>query len=299
LNIYKQDIEAFHRDGAVLLKGVLDDQWLQTLEAALELAYFRPDGKTAGMGEALRIDHFPSDQIAELRGFIDNSPLAETVGRLLDSAVRFYMDQVFYKPAGPVIPTPWHQDTCYYNIAGNDLVRAWVSPDAVPRDRSIEVIRGSHLWNVTYHTWVGRDPASDPDAAAQAEARYQNEEAVIGVEAHDGWSYDQAFADSSLPTLPDIEAHRDSFEILGWDYEPGDLLLFQGHIVHSARGDVVAPSPRRALATMWAGDDVHYLHRRGQVIPDPRALYEFKPKNGDVLSQFPSVFPVAWAPGGR
>ena len=94
----------------------------------------------------------------------------------------------------------------------------------------------------------------------------------------------------------DIEAHRDSYDIIGWDYEPGDVLLFHGHIVHSARGDVTSPTPRRAHATMWAGDDVHYLHRRGQVIPDPRALYDFKPKNGASLDSFPSVFPILWSP---
>jgi ectoine hydroxylase-related dioxygenase (phytanoyl-CoA dioxygenase family) len=294
--IQKHDIDAFHRDGAILLKGVLDDHWLQKLEAALEQAYAAPDGKSAGVGEPLRIDHFPSDHITELRAFIETSPLAETVGRLLNAPIRFYMDQVFYKPEGLVVPTPWHQDTCYYNIAGNDLVRAWVSPDTVPRDRSIEVIRGSHRWNVTYHPWVGRDPESDPEGAARANALYENEQAVIGVDAHEHWSYEQAFADPSLPPLPDIEAHRDSFDILGWDYEPGDILLFHGHIVHSARGDVVADSSRRALATMWAGEDIHYLHRRGQVIPDPRALYDFEPKNGDTLDRFPGAFPIAWAP---
>ena len=295
-NTWKQEAEVFQRDGAVLLRGALDANWLRKLEEGLQQAYASPDGKSAGVGDPLRIDHFPSDKIPALREFIDTSPLAEIVGRILNSPIRFYMDQVFYKPEGQVVPTPWHQDTCYYNISGNDLIRAWVSPDPVPRDRSIEVIRGSHCWNVTYHPWVGRDPASDPKGAAKAEALYQNQEPVIGVDAHDTLSYEQAFADSTLPSLPDIEAHRDSFDILGWDYQPGDVLLFHGHIVHSARGDVYSHSPRRALATMWAGEDVHYLHRRGQVIPDPRALYEFKPKNGDTLDQFPSVFPVAWAP---
>ncbi len=40
---------------------------------------------------------------------------------------------------------------------------------------------------------------------------------------------------------------------------------------------------------MWAGNDVHYQHRRGQVIPDPIALYELKPSSGDALERFPSV----------
>ena len=103
----------------------------------------------------LRIDQFPSSQSPALARFVAESPVAELVGRILDSPVRFYMDQMFYKPAGEIEPTPWHQDTCYYNIEGQDLVRAWVSPDPVPREISMEVVRGSHRWNVTYHTWGG------------------------------------------------------------------------------------------------------------------------------------------------
>ena len=47
---------------------------------------------------------------------------------------------------------------------------------------------------------------------------------------------------------------------------------------------------------MWAGPDVHYLHRRGQVIPDPRGLYDYTPKDGDTLDKFPDVFPTVWTP---
>ena len=34
--ITSSDIEAFHRDGAVLLKGALDRNWLELLEDALQ-----------------------------------------------------------------------------------------------------------------------------------------------------------------------------------------------------------------------------------------------------------------------
>ena len=98
----------------------------------------------------------------------------------------------------------------------------------------------------------------------------------------------------SLPLVPDIESHRDSYEILGWDYEPGDVLLFHAHILHGARGNVTAANPRRAHASLWAGDEAcDYLHRIGQIIPDPMALYSHKPKSGQPLSDFPDAFPVA------
>jgi ectoine hydroxylase-related dioxygenase (phytanoyl-CoA dioxygenase family) len=294
--IRRPDIEAFHRDGAVLLKQVLAASWLEMLEEGIEQACATPDATSTGVGDPLRIDQFPADQVPALQQLIERSPLAAIVGTVLNSPVRFYMDQMFYKPAGEIAPTPWHQDTCYYNIAGNDLIRAWVSPDPVPREISMEVVRGSHRWNVTYHTWVGRDPADDPEGAARAEARYAAGEPVIAETAHQRWSYADAFRDPGLPPIPDVEHHRDSFDILGWEYEPGDVLLFHGHILHGAGGSAHWPRPRRSHASMWAGRDVHYLHRRGQVIPDPRGLYARTPKDGDTLDKFPDVFPLAWTP---
>jgi ectoine hydroxylase-related dioxygenase (phytanoyl-CoA dioxygenase family) len=205
------------------------------------------------------------------------------------------MDQLFYKPKGKIEPTPWHQDTSYYNLAGHDLIRAWVSPDPVPREASLEIVRGSHHWNVTYSPLAGRDPETDPDARAMLESAVAGSP-MLGVETHQDWNYFSGVLDKSLPWVPDIESHRDSYEILGWDYRPGDIILFHGHILHSARGGVSLPNPRRAHASLWAGRDVRYLHRIGQVIPDPVALYEHAPRSGQPLSDFPDVFPLAWSP---
>jgi ectoine hydroxylase-related dioxygenase (phytanoyl-CoA dioxygenase family) len=206
------------------------------------------------------------------------------------------MDQMFYKPAGMIVPSAWHQDTCYYNIEGSDLVRAWVCVDPAPRDVSLEVIRGSHLWNITYRPPVGRKAESDPEGAKKMQQALQDGVPIIGKEKFDQWTYFDAFLDDNLPPLPDIEAHRDSFDILGWDYKPGDVILFHGNILHSARGGVTLPHPRRSHASLWAGPDVVYMHRRSQVIPDPIALYDHHPESGQPLAAFPDVFPVAWTP---
>ncbi|MCP4841756.1 MAG: phytanoyl-CoA dioxygenase family protein [Halieaceae bacterium] len=294
--IAPSEIVSLNRDGAVLLKNVLPQLWLDILEEGLEQANRQPGGMSSNVDGPLRIDQFPSNQSPALARFIAESPVAELVGRALDSPVRFYMDQMFYKPAGEIEPTPWHQDTCYYNIEGQDLVRAWVSPDFVPRDISMEVVRGSHRWNVTYHTWVGRPLEEDPEGAARAMKAIAAGEPVIGVEAHDTWSYANAFRDNSMPAAPDIEAYKASFDILGWDYEPGDVLLFHGHILHGAEGGRHSTQPRRAHASMWAGNDIRYIHRLGQVVPDPKGLYRYKPRSGDSLASFPDVFPVVWQP---
>ena len=295
-SISEEEIANFHRDGAVLIKGVLSAQWNDTLAAGLEYSQEHPDGMSAGVSMPLRVDQFPASHSPKLQELLDHSPIAEVVGSVLRAPVRFYMDQMFYKPAGLIAPSAWHQDTCYYNVDGTELVRAWVCADPAPRDISIEVIRGSHLWNITYRPPVGLNPDDDPEGAAALEKAHANGERLIGAEAHQQWTYFDSFSDPSLPVLPNIEANRDSFDILGWDYEPGDVLLFHGNIVHSARGGITVPHPRRSHASLWAGPDVQYLHRRSQAIPDPLKLYEYEPKDGQALAEFPDVFPVAWQP---
>lgn len=294
--ITSEEIEAFHRDGAVLIKGVLSDEWVSLIARGLDYADAHPDAMSEGVEQPLRIDQFPAARSADLRRAVEESPIAEIVGTTLRSPVRFYMDQMFIKPAGELVPTPWHQDTCYYNVEGHDLIRAWVCVDPVPREASLEVVRGSHLWNVTYRTVAGRSAAEDPKRAERAARAFAAGEAFIGPESHEGWSYGDAYLDESLPPIPDVEGHRDSFDVIGWDYEPGDVLLFHGHILHGARGGVRLHNPRRSHASMWAGRDVRYIHRRGQVVPDPAALYALHPKDGQPLGDFPDVFPLAWSP---
>ena len=296
-SITADEIQAFDRDGAVLLKNVIGLQWVDMLAEGLEYANNHPDGMSAGVSEPLRIDQFPASHSPKLKELMDESPIAEIVGSILQDSVRFYMDQMFYKPAGLIAPSAWHQDTCYYNVDGHQLVRAWVCADEAPREVSMEVVRGSHKWNVTYRPPVGMDPASDVAGAKQLEADFADGKILIGREAHDHWTYFDSFLDPSLPVLPEIEATRESFDIFGWDYKPGDVLLFHGNILHSARGGIELPHARRSHASLWMGPDVQYLRRRSQAIPDPLPLYDYEPSDGQFLGDFPEVFPIAWSPG--
>jgi len=295
-SVTQDEIATFHRDGAVLIKQVLPAEWVRLAAEGLDAAMAEPDVMSAELaGGSLRVDQFPAAKSPQLRRLVDQSPIAEIVGRALESPVAFYMDQMFHKPPGLVAPTPWHQDTCYYNLDGHDLIRAWVSPDPVAREVSLEVVRGSHRWNATYAPLAGRDAAADETAREQFDTA-TNDAPVLGREAYENWSYFSGVRDESLPLVPDIDANRDSFDVIGWDYEPGDVILFHGHILHSALGGVVSTDTRRAHASLWAGRDVYYRHRAGQIIPDPIGLYDHEPKTGQPLLEFGDVFPVVWDP---
>jgi len=287
------DRKAFHRDGAVILRNVLEGDWLATLEKGLDECANQPDGMSSEliMGETqIRVDQFPASRSSYLQEFILKSPVGPLVAEMLGTQVRFYMDQMFVKPAGELMATAWHQDTSYYNAEGRDLIRAWISPDPVPRGASLEVVCGSHNWNVTYRPLVGKDPnvREEEHKANLERAReygfYEN--------AGEDFAYNDALLDTSLPEIPDIENNRGSFKILGWDYEPGDVILFHGNLIHAACNDAVLSYPRRAHAIMYAGPNVRYLKRLGQVIPDPKALVAYNPQTGQSLSEFNEVFPL-------
>ena len=121
-----EEVEAFHRDGAVLVKGMLAQEWIDLLREGLDAAIEAPDVMSEVLPGDLRVDQFPAARAEGLRRIVAESPVAEIVGSALRSPVRFYMDQLFYKPAGPIPPTPCHQDTFYYNLDGHDLIRAFV-----------------------------------------------------------------------------------------------------------------------------------------------------------------------------
>ena len=294
--ISEDEINQFHVDGAVMLRGIMGSDWTAVLEEGLEFANDHPDGMSLGISEPLRIDQWPAEHSPQLKRILDESPISQIVGTVIGAPVRFYMDQMFYKPAGLIAPSAWHQDTCYYNVEGHQLIRAWICADPVPRSISMEVVRGSHMWNATYRPPVGMDPKDDPKGAQALEKAHAEGKVLVGKEAHEHFTYFESFLDPNLPELPDIDAYRGSFEILNWDYEPGDVLLFHGNIIHSALGGVEIDHPRRSHASLWAGPDVKYLHRRSQAIPDPLRLYDYDPRDGQPLGDFPEVFPVSWAP---
>ena len=135
---------------------------------------------------------------------------------------------------------------------------------------------------------------SKDDKARETFESATDDAPVLGADAYKTWSYASGVRDQSLPRVPDINDNRDSFDIVGWDYEPGDVILFHGHILHSALGDIVTERTRRTHASLWAGRDVRYLHRAGQIIPDPIALYDHQPRSGQPLTDFPDVFPTIW-----
>ena len=292
------EIAAFHRDGAVLLRGVLVQEWLDLVADGLEECFAERDhhsSEVVAKGATVRADQLLAARSASLRRFADESPVGGLVGSVLAGPVRFYMDQMFFRRAGPMAPTPWHQDISYHNVEGEDsgarlgLTRPRAA-QRQPRSRPRIAPLGCHV---------------PPDGGARPRHVRRGERAPDGHRPQAGRLREgrrrvrlppDRDGQVAAPT-PDVPRHRDSFDVMGWDYEPGDVILFHGNLLHGAPEGVILERDRRAYAALFAGPRTRYVQRLGQAVPDPPALTEQEPQTGQTLESFGDVFPLVWSPG--
>lgn len=277
-DITDDESRQFLRDGVVCLRGVIAPEWLELTRAGMEELRAQPSPyATVVDAEPLYmlIDQMPSLHNDKLRRVVFESGAGEVAKQLLGaSRLRWLYDQLFYKGAGPVAETPWHQDTAYGFIEGMNIVRVWMPVDPVPRQTTIEVVRGSHLWNVVYAT------------AKEIKVLEENRDRT----SESQFSYLDR-KEEGLPEVPQIEAMRESFDIVGHAVEPGDVVAFNYHALHHAGAGLNPLSKRRALAMLYADDQVTFK-RRPNLVPGPIEHAGRSWQDGQRLSDFPEVFPV-------
>jgi hypothetical protein len=173
--------------------------------------------------------------------------------------VNFFYEQFFVKRAGCPVTTPWHQDIPFWPGAGEHIVSFWVTLDPVTRESSgLEFGRGSHRWSQRYK-------AITP-------------------------SYDPYMMDTNLPAAPNFSEQRETNDVVGWDMEPGDVLVFGPTVCHGSEGNFSNQHDRRALAFRYAGDDVTFAPRHATM----PLLWEHGLEAGDPLGGplFPQVLPT-------
>jgi ectoine hydroxylase-related dioxygenase (phytanoyl-CoA dioxygenase family) len=284
LNITAGDIAAYQRDGAVLLKAVLNPETLGWLEAGIEEAY-HIQGRHAsivrsatGEGETL-VKNYLSAHCPSLKKLLDSGIVGAIAGTVMECAsAQLILDQIFYKASGHIVATPWHQDTPFLRVRGQDLARVWLTCDPSPRDLTVQVVRGSHRWNVVYNTGVAK----------------QNKD----FKAEDKGFSNEGLGDDALPPAPDVARFRESFDILSWDVEPGDALIFQGNMLHGAAGRESYDRPRRAFASLWGGPELRYHQPSGKAFPPPGGSQGAPIPHGARIGDHETAFPVGWREGG-
>jgi ectoine hydroxylase-related dioxygenase (phytanoyl-CoA dioxygenase family) len=259
------DIEAFQADGAVVLRQLLSAGELRLLREGIDANLARPSPRAkvaSGRDDPGRFieDFCCWSENPNYQRFIFGSMLGEVGAALMRSAsARLYHDHMLTKEPGTRQRTPWHQDQPYYNISGRQNCSFWIPVDPVSRESSIEFVAGSHL-----------GPWLMPRSFLDSQARW--------------------FPEDSLADLPDIDARREHYRILGWALEPGDAVCFHMLTLHGA-GGVSVDRRRRVFSVRLVGDDVRHAPRRWATSPEFPGLRDTLP--ADAPLEHP-LFPILW-----
>ena len=258
--ITQDHIDSYARDGAVLVRGLFADFTAQ-IASGIEMNMADPGpygAENVKPGETGRFfdDYCNWTRIPPFRQVIAESPAAEVAADLMGShAVQLFHDHVLVKEPGTSKPTPWHQDSPYYFVEGQQTLSFWCPVDPVDA-ASLRCVAGSHLWPkpVLPTRWLNED------------AFYPDEDAYMPVPD------------------PDAEGMR----ILEWPMQPGDAVAFDFRILHGARGND-SPTRRRAFSLRLVGDDARFVARPGPTSP-PFPGHDMRP--GDRLREdwFPTIF---------
>jgi len=138
----------------------------------------------------------------------------------------------------------------------------WIPVDPVAREATLEFVAGSQ-----------RGPWLMPRSFMDAQAKW--------------------FPPGTLADLPDIEARRADYRILGWELAPGDAVCFHMLTLH-ASGGVPSGQRRRVFSVRLLGDDVRHAPRRWQTSPDFPGLAEALPPGAPMEHPlFPLLSPGA------
>lgn len=119
--ITEQEIIRFQEDGAICLRAVFSQRWIDLLRSGIEFNRLHPSEMTRRKGHTPLFFHDYGNwkNIPEYEEFIYHSPVGEVAGRLLQSSVAaLYSNHVIVKDSGSTKQTPWHQDQAYYEIDG-------------------------------------------------------------------------------------------------------------------------------------------------------------------------------------
>ncbi|MEM1435750.1 MAG: phytanoyl-CoA dioxygenase family protein [Pseudomonadota bacterium] len=234
--ITEEVITAFERDGVVMLRNALSPEWLMLIEMGLQRVLADP-GMTkhtffTGTAGEFRETVRNFDYSFEVKRLLFDSPIADILGRCMRAdRVWYYSDEFFIKTGAGSERTPWHQDTPYFPLQGEQLSSMWIALDSLPAEECLELVAGSHTGTM----YDGFNPQKPEDPSS-------------------------GFYGQELPILPDIQANREAFPIVAWAVNPGDVIVHSPSTIHGG-GPTGANGRRRALAVRMYGEDVVYATR--------------------------------------
>ncbi len=267
--VTQQHMDDYEKDGVTCLRGMFDTDWIGKMQKAA--ADLIEDPLQAPMHGPSHSDEFVSAIFmwrndGPFSDFVLDSPLAELVGRTIGSSeVRAYQDHLFVKHVGSPHVMPWHHDMTTWPFDGQHVPTIWVALSRVTESNGrLEFVKGYHKRLMEQGViYSGHYPKGD----------FGPQDAV------------------KCPNFWDLEG-QDGIEIVSWDLDPGDAVIFHPRIPHGSKHAVNASEPRIGLSSRWIGDDIVWHYREGNVtIPGVDDMPTGEPVRGD-------LFPLVWKDTG-
>ncbi len=268
-------VRRYREDGAVCIRQAFSPHWVSVVQAGVSRNLAEPSGyagtlKAGGDDPGGFFDDYCNWQrIPEYRDFVHQSPAGAMTARLMDSGSSvFYHEHLLIKWPGTLKRTPWHHDQPYYPVDGRQNVSLWMPLDAVTKASCVQFVRGSHNWS---RWFVPRKFATERNYAVEDAA---------GAPMPGGMLFED---------VPPIDEHREDYEILAWDLQPGDVVAFHMRSLHGAAGNQSLSEARRVLVTRWLGDDARFTNRPWEISPT---------ETGGLVPGDPmacEMFPLVWS----
>lgn len=222
--------QRFRADGVIHLPGMLDRPSLELAEACFEWTLKHPGpgagAVLAGTPGTFYQDQANPDAFPAYRELLCDTILPDVAASLFGSPQVWLMyEQIWLKEGAATRRTPWHQDLPYLPAAGSDLCVMWTCLDPVAMEQSLEFVRGSHL-----------GPLYNPTA-------FKADDVAANL-----------FDDPAWPQLPDIDAAPQTYPLLSFAMEPGDVVVFHPALLHGGAA-TLANVRRRTLSLRFFGSD--------------------------------------------
>jgi len=270
MTVSQTDLDAFWRDGAVVLRGALAPEWVQLLADGIDANMANPSERAVDYTPEGNTGRYFGDycnwrDVREFDQFVRESPAAALAAQITRSKqqVRFFHEHVLVKEPGTSEKTPWHHDLPYYIVSGRQVCSLWIPVDPVPVEAAVQFVAGSH-----------EGPLYLPRKFS------------------DGRNYE--YVPDGYEQVPDIDAElaadAEAHQIVSWAMEPGDVLAFHMQTLHASDGTEEGGHRRRAFAARFLGDDAVFATRPGTPSP-PYPHVEFTA--GEPVDH--PEFPVVWA----
>lgn len=187
--ITDQQVEAYHRDGYVLIRGMLGADEIGLLARAARndrMLDEKSFGKGDGEGGVVRLSlwNHPTDTIY---GMIARSEsIVGSAARLLDDEPYHYHSKMIMKDAKVGGAWAWHQDYGYWyqnGVLTPNLTSAYIAVDRATRENGcLQVIRGSHHLGRIDHGQTGDQAGADQERIDEILKRYE----LVHVEMEPG-----------------------------------------------------------------------------------------------------------------